>query len=140
MKDLAAALMKLMDDPGAVLLDLLDLICHRFAAVEDTPLTIRQDWLHLSCPRHLDGHLICSHGFVLLEIVESTFGTTKQNVEDFKVRTLEEPMFSALSSRLSRQEVVPTGTSSVKAVHIRSTEDASCLRTLKQCFPEWRTP
>ena len=137
-KHLAAALMKLMDGSEAFLLDLLDLICHRFAAVDDTPLG--QDWLHLSCPRHLDGHLVSSHGFVLLEIVEGTFGTTKQSIEDFKVRALEEPMLSVLSSRLSRQEVMPTGTSSVEAVHIRSTEDARCLRTLKQCFPEWETP
>ena len=43
--------------------------------------------------------------------------------KDFKVGTLEEPILSVLSSRLSRQDVVPT----VEAVNIQSTEDARCL-------------
>ena len=100
--------MKLMDDPKAIL---LDLVCDRFA-VEDTPVTVRQDGLHLSCSCHLS---------LLMDLSSWRLCTTKQ--KDFKVVTLEEPILSVLSSRLSRQDVVPT----VEAVNIWSTEDARCL-------------
>ena len=135
-KHLAATLKRLMDEPEAILLELLDLICHRFS-LEDNPVTEGQDGLQMSCPGHPGGHFVSSHGFVLLEIVERAFGTTKQNVEDFKVRTLMEPMISVLSSRLSRQGVMPTGKSSVQHVIIRSTDDARSLKILQQCYPGW---
>ena len=43
-------------------------------------------------------------GFLLLEEVESSFGTSIQKIEKIIKRTLDEPYLSALSSRIVRQE------------------------------------
>ena len=100
--------LNLLDDPQkALMLDLLEVICERFARDDEFNQNINQrNHTHVSmgCPRHPDGHLIPLSGFILLEEVEGAFGTTLHSLESVKGGTLIGPTQLALSSRISRQK------------------------------------
>ena len=54
------------------------------------------------CSQHFEVH---PEGFELLEHIETTFGTTKQSIEEVRVATLNTPsLITALGSRLARQK------------------------------------
>ena len=58
---------------------------------------------HLRCPCKRS-HSVTHLGFLLLEKVEGTLGSAEQEVDSVFLGNLEEPCFSALESRASRQE------------------------------------
>ena len=96
-----------MDCPKPLLLELLDAIC------EITPSTIGDLLkIKLKCPRHIS-HSVSVMGLLLLEQVEQNFGTAELQVEEIRsdslgmppLGELVDPLFSALSSRASRQRI-----------------------------------
>ena len=95
-----------MDCPKPLLLELLDAIC------KITPSAEGQQHFKLKCPRHIS-HSVSGMGFLLLEQVEQNFGTAELQVEEIRsvplgmppLGELVDPLFSALSSRASRQRI-----------------------------------
>ena len=103
------AMLKLMKDPKANMLDLLDAICQRFPENRVVGgLSGGFGAVTISCPTHRDSHRVLSSDFCLLEEIEGAFGTTIQDVVAVRAggngSCLEEPLLSALSARLSRQQ------------------------------------
>ena len=97
-----------MDCPKPLLLELLDAICKITPSAEGSAeLKIK-----LKCPRHIS-HSVSVRGFLLLEQVEQNFGTAELQVEEIRsdslgmppLGELVDPLFSALSSRASRQRI-----------------------------------
>ena len=76
--NLLVGILKLMMDPRANMLDLLDTICKRSLPwiVENT-----FDTVTLSCPNHQDSHKVPIGKFLLLEAVEAAFGSSEQKLE-----------------------------------------------------------
>ena len=66
-----AAILKLMEVPRDLLLDLLDVICEQFP----TFAARRVHQLQKVCPRHPDPHHVSPAGFLLLKEVEGDLGT-----------------------------------------------------------------
>ena len=129
-KDLAAIL-KLMKDSKANMVDLLDTIG------KSSPPDVVSSQRHLGTvlivgPTHPDHREVLLSDFLLLEEIEGAFGTTEQNVEAiFSGGTLEEPILSALSSRVSRQQKVLTSFDFSQVVLERK-ESAEAFKTLMQ--------
>ena len=76
---LLVAILKLMKNPKANMLDLLDTICKR-----SPPETVEGAWddtVTLSCPNHQDSHEVPIGKFLLLEAVEAAFGSSEQKLE-----------------------------------------------------------
>ena len=134
-KDLVTIL-KLMTDPNAFLLDLLDFICERFTP-EDVHLLRQNTHVAIRCPRHPDLHFIPLAGFLLLEEVEGAFGTTEQSLELVEGHLLTGPSLSAVSSRISRQTgSLPSAAISLSTIEIQSRREAESFKTLMQVGPQ----
>ena len=98
-KDMAAILKFLkLEEPGSFLLPLLHRICESFPSYDGLYFVALNRPGHDAEPRR-----VSLHGFLLLEEVEGSFGTSIQSIEKIKVGTLEEPHLSVLSSRMMRQ-------------------------------------
>ena len=97
-------ILKLLKEPGALLLPLLEAICEKFPSVQDN--WGNRNEVLIRCPNHAEPHThrVSIHGFLLLEDVEAAFGTRKQMIESLSVDTLGEPLLSAAGSRMSRQQ------------------------------------
>ena len=91
-----------MEDPGSFLLPLLHHICERFPV--QAGRFPDADGVALNRPGHTEPRKVSLQGFLLLEEVESSFGTSIQSIEKIEEVTLDESHLSALSSRMMRQE------------------------------------
>jgi len=93
-------ILKMFKNPVSLEMDLLVLICRRFPPCES-------DLVHLSHhlpPDQFWTNSVSPQGFILLDVVESTLSTTKQKVEKIQVNVLKEPLLSAISGRVTRQQ------------------------------------
>ena len=127
---LLVAILKLMKNPRANMLDLLDTICKR----SPPPEVVEGAWddtVTLSCPNHQDSHHVFSEDFLLLEAVEGAFGTTEQKLEAMSSYEVEEPILLALASRLARQQEKLTFLS-LYVFDLESNESAEAFKTLMQ--------
>ena len=129
-----AAILKLMKDPKANMLDLLDTICKM------CPPDVLSRFLgtvQIVSPTHPDSYEVFLSDFLLLEEVEGAFGTTEQTLGAISSldQTLEEPSLSALSSRLSRQQQKLTSLAFHRVV-LESQESAGAFKTLMQASQE----
>ena len=127
---LLVAILKLMKNPRANMLDLLDTICTR-----SSPETVERAWgnrVKLSCPNHQDSHQVFWGDFLLLEAVEGAFGTTEQKLEAISsYYGMYEPKLSALASRLARQQEKLTFLN-LYVFDLESKESAEAFKTLMQ--------
>ena len=137
-KDLVRIL-KLMNEPNVLLLDLLDAICERITP-EDVHLLRLNPHVSIRCPRHPeDPHFIPLASFLLLEEVEGAFDTTEQSLELVEGHLLTGlPSLSAVSSRVSRQagSVSSTTAISLSTIEIQSRREAESFKTLMQAKPQ----
>ena len=119
----AVKILKLMklEDPSMYLLPLLDVIC------QFLPGKV----VEVICPCHSNPHSISSDAFLLLEEVESAFGTSEQSIKSIPAGNLYGPLLAAVVSRMSRQkeEVVSVH---VHTIFIKSKGDAHAFATLLQ--------
>jgi len=91
-----------LGEPSAFLLPLLDLICESRPSYQG--LFSRGEKVEMICPCHPeDPHSITDEAFMLLEEVEGAFRTMEQSVGSITAWELQEPLLSALSSRVARQ-------------------------------------
>ena len=129
-------MLKLMEDPKAHILDLLDAICQRFP---ENRVGGYFGAVTISCPTHRDSHRVLSSDFCLLEEIEGAFGTTIQDVVALTAgengSCLEEPLLSTLSARLSRQQNKLTSIC-FHNVSVESKESAEAFKTVMQASPE----
>ena len=125
---LLVAILKLMVDPKANMLDLLDTICKRALVSSSQSVTV-------SCPNHQDSHEVPFEEFLLLEEIEGAFGTSEQKAEVISSSGFWGPaelsLLSALSSRVARQEKKLTSLS-LGYVFLESKEGVEALKTLMQ--------
>ena len=70
------AILKLMEDPQVLLVDLLELICERCCSKEPH----RGSRATVLCSHHSEPHILPLEAFVHLEEVEGAFGTTEQRI------------------------------------------------------------
>ena len=68
-----ASILKIMKTPKALLMDALHVIC-------ETDPWDSTDQLELTCPNHTEPHSVSGWGFILLEEMEATLGTTEQSI------------------------------------------------------------
>ena len=89
------------EEPSAFLLPLLHEICKSRPSYQTLNPHLN---VQLVCPScHPDPHSITLEAFLMLEEVEGAFGTAEQSVKSISCWDVQEPMLSALSSRVSRQ-------------------------------------
>ena len=119
--------LKLIKEPGALLLPLLEAICEKFPSVERDEVLVR-------CPHHAEPHSVSSRGFLLLEDVEAAFGTTVQLIESLSAGSLGEPILSAAGSRVSRQQKRMTSISVLDKICLENNRSALSLDTLLQAL------
>ena len=138
-------ILKLMEDPeGILLLDLLDVICERFAT-DDLFIqnSNKRSHTHVSmgCPRHPDGHFIPLSAFLLLEEVEAAFGTTLQSLESVTGGTLIGPTQLTVSSRITRQKGLGIATTlSNIEFEVKCRESVNAFKNLMQLRPVLTQP
>lgn len=107
-KDLVKVLRFLeLEEPSIFLLPLLDLICKSRPAIPGL-WGIPSNQVKMICPSHPDPHSITIEAFLMLEELEGSFGTAEQSVGSIKKFILNEPLLSALSSRVARQREMLT--------------------------------
>ena len=126
------AMLKLMKNPKANMLDLLDAICKR--CPPDVVSSNRGlGAVTIGCPNHPDSHEVLLSDFMLLEAVEGAFGTSEQKLAVISLggTTLDEPCLSALSARLDRQQKKLTSLS-FAFLEVRSKESAEAFKTLME--------
>ena len=123
------AILELMRDPRPLLIDLLHLICERYPPHDIHFQPERMSVVRLACPHHPEGHVTPFSGFLLLEEVESAFGSALLNIETILAETLKEPSLSALSDRASRQMFKITSFS-VETVIIQTKKSAEAFNAL----------
>ena len=87
----------LMGKPESQLLELLHIICRRFPSNKAGALP---DLVKVSCQCHEVSHDVSSLGFVLLEFVENSTGTSYQQVLSVYVWNIKHSIFPSLKSRL----------------------------------------
>ena len=138
-------IMKLMEDSdGTLLLDLLDVICERFATDDLFIQNVNQHkhtQVSMGCPRHPDGHFIPLSAFLLLEEVEAAFGTTLQSLESVTGGTLIGPTQLPVSSRITRQKVLGiTTTLSNIEFEVKCRESVTSFKNLMQLRPVLTQP
>ena len=81
-------------------LDLLQAICKKF------PSHNNWNFVEVGCPFFEETHFVVSPcGFLLLEEVERELNSSQQKVLKIRLSRLEEPLLSALASRIGRQTV-----------------------------------
>ena len=88
-------------------------------------------WVIMICPCNPDPHTISLAAFHLLEEVEGVLGRTQMSVKSMTVVELKEPLLSAISSRISRQQKMLTFIA-VQRVVINSKSSALAFITLLQ--------
>lgn len=120
-----AAILKLMEQPKDLLLDLLDVICEALP-----PLTCVLNQLQIVCPRHPQPHIVSPAGFLLLEEVESLLGSTEQRIQSIKVGFLTEPTIAAIGSRMTRHQDLVTSIRIKNMVQIETEKGARAFQTL----------
>lgn len=117
-----------LGEPGAFLLPLLDLICESRPSYQG--LFSRGEMVEMLCPCHPeDPHSITDEAFMLLEEVEGAFRTMEQSIRSITVWELQEPLLSALSSRVvcQRQPLA-----SIDCFYVVCKSSAEALTTLLQ--------
>ena len=130
-----AAILKLMEQPKELLLDLLDVICEGLP-----PLTRLVNQLQMVCPRHPEPHNVSPDGFLLSEVVESVLGTSEQRIQSMEVAFLTESIISAIGSRMTRQQD-PVASIRIKhRVDIESEKGARAFHSLMSGEVEQRGP
>ena len=135
-------ILKMMEDPNPLLLDLLHVICERFPPIDREGLTEDlRGFIQVSCSCEDTSHTVSPFGFLLLEAVEGVMETTEQKVEKVVLRVLLDLELAALESRLFRQQdlVDPWGTPAgqdtkveVLSMACNSKESAEAISTLIQ--------
>ena len=123
------------------MMELLDVIC----TGPFLPHQLSSGSVRLGCPRHPDSpHFIPLERLQLLEIVEGTFGTSEQTVEEVKCLgfnsrgyrcILDDPELSVLADRLSRQQA-KMASLSASLVVIQTERSAKAFRTAMGCSQE----
>ena len=98
-------ILQLMGSQQYLLLELLDLICQRFAPRDFRGWGVLRDVEVMTCANH-DVHYVSTLGFVLLEFVEGALGTLQQKVRSVLVigDSIKGHLALALNSRMTRQE------------------------------------
>ena len=134
-------ILKLMQDPEeALLLDLLDVICERFAT-DAVFLQNANQWKHthvsMGCPRHPDGHVVPLSAFLLLEEVEAAFSTTLQSLDSVRGGILVGETQLAVSSRITRQKGRQGRTTTLSNVEfeVNCMESLTSFKGLMQLMP-----
>ena len=94
-----------LKEPSIFLLPLLDLICKSRPAIPGL-WGIPSNQVKMICPSHPDPHSITIEAFLMLEELEGSLGTL--SVGSIKKFILNEPLLSALSSRVARQREMLT--------------------------------
>ena len=122
-------ILKLLKEPGALLLPLLEAICEKFPSVQDN--WGNRNEVLIRCPNHAEPHThrVSIHGFLLLEDVEAAFGTRKQMIESLSVDTLGEPLLSAAGSRMSRQQEQISSLSIFQEISLENKQSAQAFDT-----------
>ena len=114
-------ILKLMEQPNDLLLDLLDVICEGLPPLAIGGAVRRplrgSNHLQMVCPRHPEPHDVSRAGFLLLEDIESALGTAEQRIKSMEVGVLNEATISAIGSRMTRQR------DPVTSIRIRGTVD-----------------
>ena len=120
-------LLKLVDGPGAHLLDLLDAMCMK--KFPDGAWLIGS--VKVFCPLHQGSHLIPLLQFQLLEEVMGAFGATDMFLEEINTNlfSLSEPALSIIGSTLSRQQE-KVKSLNVRKVFINSEKSAESFGTV----------
>ena len=120
-----------LEEPSTFLLPLLDDICDIPWYHPHHGTIFRQ--VEIICPRHPEPHavLLPSYAFLLLEEVEGAFGTAEQSIKSISVNRMREPLVSAISSRMSRQQEI---VASIEAnwIFVENKSGAQALTTLLQ--------
>ena len=137
------AILKLLKDPMTLLLDLLDVICERFAQNE-TQDRFFFPLFTVGCPCHSGSHSVSLPGFLLLEEAEGAFGTAVQHLVAIDLGflggeygSIGELSLLAVSSRMVRQEHITT--IDLIRIEITSRESAKAFHDLLQTRPRFRT-
>lgn len=122
-------ILKLLKEPGALLLPLLEAICEKFPSVQDN--WGNRNEVLIRCPNHAEPHThrASIHGFLLLEDVEAAFGTRKQMIESLSVDTLGS-WLSAAGSRMSRQQEQISSLSIFQEISLDNKQSAQAFETL----------
>ena len=95
-----------LEEPGPLLLPLLDLIC-ALQVICGTHVQCRHHNVEIICPCHNTPHFTSDCAFILLEEVESTFGTTVQSLKSIVCSWPDtHNLFLAIISRMSRQKEI----------------------------------
>ena len=110
-----------LEDPSMYLLPLLDVICQFLPGKS----------VEMVCPRHENPHSISGYAFLLLEEVESSFGTLEQSIKSISAAYLYGPILSAAVSRMSRQKGKVVSVC-VHTIFIKNKSDAHAFTTLLQ--------
>ena len=134
-------ILKMMEDPNPLLLDLLHCICERFPPV-DWPIPPTPQFIQVSCSCEHTSHKVSLWGFLILEGVEGAMETTEQKVKRVVARFLDGPRLAALVSRLVRQQDpmdpwtrTPVGVDTeveVLKLYCNSKESAEAISTLME--------
>ena len=146
------SILKLVKTPKVLVMDLLELICARFERIRHGGEVL------VSCSSHPGHHQISWACFLLLEEIESAFGTTLQRLvsitlggniggsgvlannrfrEKFKIENLS---LHALSSRVSRQQQGERISLDLTSIRISSLRCAKAFFFLMQGHPEFSRP
>ena len=93
-----AGILNLTRNSQRAQLDLLQAICKKF------PSHNNWNYVEVGCPFFEETHFVVSPGgFLLLEEVERELNSSQQKVLKIRLSRLEEPLLSALASRIGRQ-------------------------------------
>ena len=105
-------LLTMMEEPEHQIDKLLDLICTRFPIdnsryyslidAEDK-LVLKPEAVEVVFTRDLKSHMVSALGFLVLEEVEATLGSSQQTVQWLGLKGLEDILISSLATRILRQ-------------------------------------
>ena len=138
-----ATILKLMEQPNDLLLDLLDVICEGTPPLANVRRPLgASNQLQIVCPRHPEPHNVSTAGFLLLEEVERALGTTEQTLQTIDCDFLSEATISAIGSRMTRQQdpVTPVRFSSSGRIEIQTEKDAGVFHALMSGQVEFVEP
>ena len=133
------AILKKMENPKDSLLELLHVICERFPPVTFHlgETTGRDPMLFkVSCPCKRS-HQVSHLGFLLLEKVEGALGSALQEIERVYLQYLEEPWFSAVCSRMFRQQRAVLKVHVKRIVCTNESHPRTLLALLESCTIQW---
>ena len=92
-------ILQVLDKSESHLLQLLDIICQRFPS---NNTSAGPDQVKMACPCH-EVHEVSTLGFLLLEMVERSAETCRQQIDLVFVWQIIGPLLPALESRMSRR-------------------------------------